>query len=325
MTSRSSSTVGIDVLVRAAGISLIVFGHALAREESVWQLLAGLNVLLLVAGYSFPRFLPSDFTSADIRRAFFRYGKAIAIPCLLAMIASQLVYWRISLLDLTFFANFFTAEHVAFFPAWYGMVIVQIALLLAAVFSVPMVVSIYKRWPFVTALVMVMAAFALRPISFRLWDSGYLDDRLPHLMLWNFLAGWLLYAAKHGRSGNKTPRYIALAIVIGLALLAWGPHLLRFWSTAIAAVALIFARSVSLPFLLGRAASIVSQASLTIFLFHSPLLRLSTPGPSIAQRAGDFAIAMVGSILIWIVATSCVRAYATLTTAPRADDRPQPA
>ncbi len=320
MKALFKSALGTDVVLRAVGICLVVLDHATSFGRPP-RILAGLNMLLLVAGYSFARFLPRHPSAAHIRASLFAYGKALATPCFLALLASAVVYQKFSPPDLLFIGNWFSPDHVAFFPAWYPMELLQYLVLLEAVFSLPQIAALYVRSPFLTALTLLVFAVGQRVLLSKLWSAGYFNGQGPHVMLWNFMAGWLLFTARAGGQDRRLFRIAAFLIITFFSWATWGLQL-RFWTTVAGAGALMAATRLTAPFVLSRLMSILSQAALTIFLFHIPMLQVFNSRTGTSNTFTSFLFAMTASTLIWIVSIAAVRAYRSLAEDPAVSATP---
>lgn len=317
MKALSRAAVDPDVAIRAVGICLVVLDHATSVGRPA-QILAGLNMLLMVSGYSFARFLPKGAGRGAIARSFFSYGKAIWLPCFIALAASALVYRRFDLPDLLFIGNFFHSEHVAFFPAWYPMELLQYILLLALFFALPGVAAFYSRRPFVAIAGLLVLSVGQRLVLSKIWAAGYLDGGGPHVMLWNFVAGWLVFAAFSGGRHERLLRGVAFLAIVAFSWATWGLHLMRFWSTVAAAAALLIGIRIIVPFALSRIVLLLSQGALAIFILHLPFISFYNlvTGTANTYASGLFAIA--GPMLLWVVFSAAMRAYRILAQGARA-------
>jgi hypothetical protein len=295
--------VGVDVLLRAAGISLVVLNHATSVSQAP-HFLAGLNVILVVAGFSFIRFLPQRASASQIRGALLAYGAGIGWPSLLMMAVSIAVFpfWR---------APGRTAElslhNVALFPVWYPVELVQFIVVLALVFSAPGVATTLARRPWLTTLALVVFTVLIRQAETHLWRTGVLDGSGPHLMLWNLAAGMMLFAA------TRSPRRMlasaaSFLIVAALCWVTWGPGALRTWSTLAAAALLLGVSRVSLPFALARGLLIVSQACLFIFLLHKPAIWAFDAFTQTTDTIASFIWALSVTTAAWVICTAGSRA-----------------
>lgn len=317
MKALSRSSLDADVVIRAVGISLIVLDHATSVGRPA-QILAGLNMLLMVSGYYFAKFLPMRPSKTDIARSFFSYGKAIWVPCFLALLASAVIYRKVDLPDLLFIGNLFHSDHVAFFPAWYPMELLQYMLLLSLFFYLPGVAAAYDRRPFLTISGLLVLAVAQRLALSKLWAAGYLDGGGPHVMLWNFVAGWLVFAAYSGDRYERLLRTATFLAIVALSWVTWGPYLMRFWTTIAAAAVLLIGIRITVPFAVSRIALLLSQATLAIFILHQPFIGLYNLLTGTTNSYASALFTLFGPMLLWVVFSAAIRAYRILSQGARA-------
>lgn len=301
-------------LVRALAITLLVANHAGLAEG----LHGGLNGLLLVSGISMALF---GFTrsTAHTLSAFLRFTLAITLPCLAIAALREIVIGDVPWTELALFSNWITTDRVELLPIWYVQCFAQMMLVLIPLFwALDLTPKILRSPVKITGLMLAVSA-AIALASLALWDTAYLQDKLPHLVAWNFMFGWVFWAVliKGGRSLRN--RLIMTGLLLGLEFLifiaaGWDRGDERILWFSLFGLILIWRERIMMPRLVARGVKLVSQATLFLFILHfygfffydkaCLMLGLDDPPRSLRFLAG-FGFPM----LIWLGSTAFVRAF----------------
>lgn len=259
----STDRVPLETLVtaRALGISLVVANHAGLTPASVDA--GGLNVLLLVSGLSIARFAFSGTTRETVR-TFRTIAAGIAIPSLIVAGLTALALRRLSVLELLLVSNWFTTSRVALFPIWYTQMLIQVMIGLAVLFWALDLTGRIRRDPILTIGLLFAASTVL---------AAFGTARLPQLHLWNFVAGWLVWAVAVRRPAGNLDKALltGIILVVSWAVFFW-VEMANAWSRSLwmgaAVVALIWWPTIRLSARIRHLTVLVSHASLYIFLLH---------------------------------------------------------
>jgi peptidoglycan/LPS O-acetylase OafA/YrhL len=246
-----------NVVLRAAATALIVATHA-----GVLMLQGGAHVLLAVAGFNFARFrLPPTDRPSQLRDGLTSIAR-IAVPTLV-WLAFQFTYaepfeWQRALLVNNYLGT-------GLWEYWYLEALLQILLVLTAVFAWGRARAFERRHPFALALVVLVAATALR---FDALDIGH-DAHwmyMPDTVLWCFALGW---AAQRARGVGQR-----LAVTLVGAVNVWDffdkPG--RELAVALGLLALVWVARVRVPTGLHRVVAAVAAASLYVYLVQWAVL-----------------------------------------------------
>lgn len=250
------TTLETSVALRAAAIVFIVGSHA-----ELFTLWGGAHILLGVAGFNFGRFCLTPLP----RQVRVRHLRAtvtwIAVPAVL-WVAIALVltddYHPTNLL----LANKFLGPHDSMTAGrlWFLEVLVWTLIALAALFWLPAMDRLERRYPFAVAATFLAFGIALR---FDLLGLNLgADAWFTMLTFWFFAAGWaaakatttrqramvtlVLIVGLHGYFGSDLREALVLS---GLALLVWLP-------------------AVRCPSVIAIGAGVVAEASLYTYLTH---------------------------------------------------------
>lgn len=310
---RSVETV---VAARALAIILVVSNHVVFGIS----LHGGLNALLVVSGLAMAQF-GFGGTTGRAARAMTRFGLRLAIPSFLLALIWQVGVGQISLPELGFWSNWLYKTRIALFPIWYAQAIVQMLVVLIPLFLLTDMGARITRRPLVWVGVLYAAACGLALASYAVWDTTYWADKLPHLILWNLMFGWLIWAVRASSVPATQGRWLltgVLALSVGVLFLgvdAFGGPVRAIWMPLIV-LPVIWLDRITLPSLLARAILVVSQATLFIFLFHYYAFwavwrigrlfgyEVEAQNPFVRLGAG-----LILPILLWALWTAALRVY----------------
>jgi len=254
--------------VKAMAITLVVANHAQLSSG----LHGGLNALLLVSGISMATFAFQG-TTAYTLAAFRRFTLRIAVPAFLIAIVWAVAVSDIRWIELGFISNWFYKSRVVLFPIWYVQVIVQIMIVLSLIFWLFDLTPAFVRSPLTAASVALLLSMGICLGSYAVWDTDHLHDKLPHLLVWNFVLGWLYWAMAIKGERSIHTKLAFTVVLVGceaLVFLLAGANQGEarfFWMSGFSMV-LIWTDHVRLPALLARFCSLIGQATLFVFFLH---------------------------------------------------------
>lgn len=310
---RSIETVTV---ARAAAIVLVVANHVVFGVN----LHGGLNALLVISGLSMARF-GFGGTTREAVRAMLRFGARLAIPSFVLALTWQVAVGWISLPELMFYSNWLYKSRVSLFPVWYAQVVVQMLIVLVPLFLLTDMGARIARRPLVWVAGLYLAGCGLALASYAVWDTTYWADKLPHLILWNLMFGWLIWAVGASGLSKNRGRWLLTAVLAGsVALLYLGVDSFGGASRAIylplLVLPVIWIDRLTLPAIVARLATTISQATLFIFLFHyyafwavwrlGRLVGLETEAQDPVLRLG---VGLAGPVLLWAGWTAALRVY----------------
>lgn len=310
---RSVETV---VAARALAIILVVSNHVVFGIS----LHGGLNALLVVSGLAMAQFGFGGTTGRAVR-AMARFGLRLAIPSFLLALVWQIGVGQISLPELGFWSNWLYKTRIALFPIWYAQAITQMLVVLVVLFLLTDLGARITRRPLVWVGGLYAVACGLALASYAVWDTTYWADKLPHLILWNLIFGWLIWAVRASSMPTMQARWLltgVLALSVGVLFLgvdAFGGAVRAIWMPLIV-VPVIWLDRITLPSFVARAILVVSQATLFIFLFHyyafwavwrvGRLMGFEVEAQSPFVRLGA---GLILPILLWALWTAVLRVY----------------
>lgn len=269
-----------SVVLRAVSIVLVVGTHA-----KLWYLPGGAHTLLGVAGYNFARFqLRATSMWPSIAR--------VALPSMawigIAVATTDVGFtWRHALL-----LNGQLGAPDARWGYWYIEAIVQILALFAALFAIPAVRRIERRWPFASAITIVAAGLAVRFDLLGLSAADHTTQR-PQQVVWIFALGWAAARA------TTTTRRLAVSALVTAAVPGFFGAPQRELLIIIGMLLIMWLPTVPIPRLAHRLVGIVASASLYIYLTqwqtYPPLLHAFGPGAAVTGS-------VLGGVAAWLAA-----------------------
>lgn len=307
-----SRSIDTDVLLRALAISSVTLNHALPHAGGRSGVAGGMTALLMLSGYSFARFIMAGASARDMQRGLASFTLRIFVPSFIAVLFFFAVQREISLTELLFIRNWFDPDRIAIFPVWYPQVIVQMGLGLMALFAIPGLAAAFLRNPLAASAILWAGAVAVRMILPLYIDTKPLLHHLPHLYLWNFVLGWLVFFLLS--KDRVDCKLAATAVVLLSAYLVWTPRSLQFWALGVAGIALVWAVRVRLPAPVTHVAGLVSQATFTIFLLHRFVYAVydKVLAPPLPKGVTMWIVGMICCLIAWVLAAAASRAYRKL-------------
>lgn len=248
----------MNVVLRAAAIALVVATHMTA----FWPA-GGAHLLLALAGFSFARF---HLAASDSPRplALSAAGIARIAGPTSAWIALQALFVGGYSLGAVLLVNNYTGDPSLSggrWHYWFLEALVQILIVLTALFCIPALRRFERRHGF--ALVLGLLALSL---LFRLDLPGIATDERyafrPHTVLWVFLLGW---AAQRAVTWERRALVTALAAA---CVPGFFGEPVREMVVLGGLVLLIWVSAIPMPTLAGRAIGLVAAASMYIYLTH---------------------------------------------------------
>ena len=221
-------------VLRAVAIVLIVGTHA-----NLFDLKGGAHLLLAVAGYNLARFQLADVAGRRRSPGILKSAAQIVVPAVLWIGGVALLtggYRPATVL----LVNNFGGEAVwsVHWQFWFIEAVIWTMLVLAAVFAIPHVDRLERRYPFGFALGVLGAALAARVVVLGGVEADATERYTTLMVVWCIALGWLV-----ARSGTLRQRLVTSAVaclavpgffgtpsreaivLVGILVLLWFPTL----------------------------------------------------------------------------------------------------
>jgi hypothetical protein len=308
MRPLSKMEVSADILLRALAITMVTYNHAHPYPTFAPGWGGGMTFLMMLSGYNFAKFGMQGASPTDGRLALARLGSKILIPSVILVLFFFVILRKFDWAELFFYRNWITVQRISKFPTWYPQVIIQMFGALLLLFSIPKVAAWIFRHPLPASLIIYSIAVAVRAVFPQVWDTAPLHHFLPHLFLWNFTLGWVVYFCVTG-VGGQWGKVLAVAAAVLGASFGWGIHALDFWWLTIGVTLLVLPLNLRLYTPVARFFFIVSQATFAIFLLHRFVYEIYEHVPVPQDQNAEWLVGYFGSIGLWMAAVIPLRAY----------------
>lgn len=271
---RRGASIDVGVVLRAVAITAIVSRHVRLLDTG-W----GAHALLALCGLNVGRFQLHDPDSSS--RRLLRSAGRLALPAVawLAVVVA---------LDRSYdVANVFLVNNLVGSPHWgppwrYWFIetLVQILLVVAALFSIPAVRRLDRRAPFATAVGATVIGLVLRADVLGLVP---VERRLNHPLttVWLFALGWAIWRA------DTTRQRVMATVLVAVTGAGYFGDLRRDLIVIAMLWATVWIPTIRLPRPLIAPISTVASASLFIYLTHWQVYPhlLGTVGPVVSLAA----------------------------------------
>ena len=257
------------LFLRAVAIVAIVSGHFDFIHVS-----GGGYYLIALAGYSFMRFVypkcgfeqnrVGAITEYGFLKPYYGFVLKIFLPTFLYLCLVYAVLGKFYLAGLFMFSNFYGHAYTGGISYWFIEVLLQIYVLFSLVLLIGKARTLLAENSYSFLFAATIIAYAVALLCQQLWDTEYLYNRLPHLLIYIFFAGALCY-----RSDTTKKRVATTALVTvlcasevirdfgGMFTVFYFGLLLTIWIKEI-----VFPRVLFVP------VKIVATSTLFIYLCH---------------------------------------------------------
>lgn len=301
------ASINSNQLLRAIAIMFVVANHA-----TWFSLKGGMNFLLLLSGYNFAAFSFSKTNKAIIIDLWHLIRK-IAIPSMIVMISYFIINQRFEVAELFMISNWLYLNKVTdiALPIWYPQMFFQMGMLLTILFLTFPIHKLIIHNKITATIALVLISLMLFIISTSNYDSSHLYNRLPHLMLWNFVLGWSFWALLNTRD-VKSKIYASLLLFCCVYIVygrgnAQDNHLEIFLSLTLT---FIWLKNVYLPHFFVTILNLISSATLYIFLLHLSFFQIYNyfiPEFTLNYKIevlSKFTFSVFGCVLVWLLITA---------------------
>lgn len=257
----------------------------------------GSVLLLLLAGVSFGRFqLPEILRSGRVS-VILNSILVVAVPTIEYIALNQIAHREGFLPGLLMVGNFWPPH--SGFDEWFLEIYVQIYLILAIFLCVGGVPGAVQRTPLKAAVIFFLLCCALHALVPLIWNTHYLANRLPHMLLWLFAGGLMLAQAKTSLS-----RACLLTLLV-FAFVLFGKSDVSVINLAVGAAVVSFLPALPVPAFLRRPVAEIASASLFVYLTHFQTSLVFEELTGLRNPALLVFVALLGGIFV-------ARAYAWL-------------
>jgi len=274
--------------LRALAILFIVGTHS-----GVEILGGGTLLLFFLVGYNFSRFKSDDIIDNKVWPALWSYFKLILIPYYLLTIVYLTWNKSFDIDVILLYANLLEAKITVIFPFWFVQVLLQCFILLALLFSLPVMRNSLKNNPWVFSFSTLIVLICIRAFYPYLWDTSHLNNLVPLRFMAILWLGWCFNYA------DTTLRKSLLIIsAILFALIDTGLDVMSAW-LIIGSICMAFVPYLITPHFVNKIIQIVASSTFYIFIFNGVFIYFIIHILKIDSSLLAFIISLVASITIW--------------------------
>ncbi len=306
MTSPQSRTkINVDALLRMLAVLLVVFNHAaMYGVEATMNFGGGMTVLMMLSGLSFARFTLSASISdpVSLRSSIQKMIVGLAVPMFVVDALYMIFKHKFSLGEFLFVSNFYTEDHIGPGPEWYIFCVIQILVgIYISTFINPLREAFEKR-PLTCSTAIFAASVAVAFVFPLIWNTSALENRLPHLLFWNFTLGWVIfYFQKSGPKFGIVQKFLLIAAAFAAGGIYWKFSAPNTYILSISMIILLFANDVHVPKLLKSFTLVTNKALYYIFLLNYLGLFVYVHTIKLPFSLAAWVFATLFSIGIWAV------------------------
>lgn len=265
---RRTSPIESSILFRALAISGVVVNHGGLLASG--YIAGGAMLLFVIAGLNFARFQSDALLQGRWLQPLGTIVQNLLIPYLLVSLAYQTYKGDFDPAVIFLYSNFVgpgTSQSI--FPLWFIQLLVQNMILFSVLFAVPALREIAKSSPWRFGLIVLTGAISLNLFVPLLWDTKYLYDRIPHMLIWMFILGWCLYFAQ-----TMERKWLLSAVLLVILILVLRLDSSRTWWIIIGSLILLWIPYMPMWKLLKNSIQTLSAAAYYIFLTHMAFIHV---------------------------------------------------
>lgn len=301
--------VDTTVFFRCIGMIAILMGHFDVADVG-----GATYLLLAVAGFNFARFqLPSVIQSGSVR-PILATAMRIAIPTFLALSVLELKSDDLEVMALLLLDNWTdaTSERFGF---WFLELMVQVLLLVSVLLAIPPARRLARERPFFFAFGGLLVTTFSAVVVPMFWSTEHLFNRVPHMMLWLFMLGWVLRVATHAWQ-----RFLSALMVLLLPPLIWEHVINRYWMQhgmfwvwgGLLMLTIWPSIQIVKPF--HRIVALIASASMFIYIIHYTVRGLWQRFGTFESPMFEVVLGIAGGIVCWWLWELATRLMAALFT-----------
>ncbi len=276
-TTSRYQTLDAELLMRAAAILLIVVHHA-----TLWPIPGGAAALVMLVGYGLARFHGAALMRGEVSRLLKALAGNLAVYAPIVA-GFSIVRGEVPWASVFLVGNLgiFDPKHMLPYLYWFVEAYAQIMLIVAGLFSVPLVRRQATKNPFVAGFCALVLMVALKFAAPVVWPVGGVQIFTVPDVLYLAAFGWCAFFA---RTARQRLAVLAAATAAFPVMAWWGGNWtgswVKFMLQLFCVTVLLYLPRVSVPKLVADLALPVAAAGYHIYLFHRLLPEMLLPKPN---------------------------------------------
>ena len=286
------SNVETNILLRSMAILAVVMGHS-----GFTFIGGGTQLLIVLVGYSLARFQSNKFISGEVWSSIYKFSIKIIIPYTLLVISY--FFWKSSFSwdQIFMYTNYLPMEGrtPVIFPSWFIQVLLQSLVILGVMFSFKRVRENFRENIWLTSYLILIFFVALRILFPHIYDTNYLNQRVPPIYLASLWLGWVILFSE-----SKNQKLITFVTAVILSFVHLGINALSLWISA-GSYLLLFKDNFKLPRVLKVLITRVASATFYIYLFHMIFIHIPSNVFNFNSPLINSFFGVLGSMSIWYI------------------------
>lgn len=274
--------------------ALAIFGVVSSHSNLLPMLPGGAMLLLLVSGTNLARFQSQALFQGRFLQPIVSLLKNLLVPYLVIAIAYQLWKGQPDFSVLFMVSNFVDPLVSSIFPVWFLNVLVQLIIGVTILFAVRPIREFASVAPWKFGLLLMAAGVVSNRLMPLVWDTSHLFHRLPHMMLWVFMLGWMIQFAS-----DRMRRIVTAVLLTAIVPSLGGIGDSRTWWLILGGNLLIWLPYLSVPHWVKSPLQVLSAAAYYIYLTHMIFIHIMLNGLGIEQPLVNAIVAVAGGVCVW--------------------------
>ena len=218
--------------------------------------------LVMLAGYSVARFQLPEILRSNSVRTLWGTIRFVAVPTILMYALMEILTRKFLLPSLLLVDNYLDPTKITGYTFYFVEFYVQLLVLAALLFSIPLVRQAFRQRPMVSALLLFVAVVAVDRTVEHFWNGDYNYHRTPWHYAWCFVLGMTMALAQDLKS-----RIMIMALAVVSALVTWQMTSAAFYVMGGCALVL-FVRTITVPAPAKIIIAEIAAASMFVYLSH---------------------------------------------------------
>lgn len=292
---RNYTTVETSILLRAIAITEVVMLHA-----NLLLLGGGAYALLLIAGANFARFQGEALFQNQFTKSVMSLLRNLVIPYFLISALYQLYKHDLNLGVLLLTSNYAGNPELtpSIFPVWFINVLVQTVLLISALLFIKPVRRYVTQFPWRSSLLLLLIGVCTNQWIPLVWDTNYLYNRVPHMLIWLFALGCCVYFVQ-----TRTQKLLTTVVLVALSIGLIGPEYKEAWVVCTVGLGLLWIKAIPVPAIIKPTVQILGAAAYYIYLTHMVFIHVVKNVAGIDNPLLNTVVSLAGGALVWFGVT----------------------
>jgi peptidoglycan/LPS O-acetylase OafA/YrhL len=218
--------------------------------------------LVMLAGYSVARFQLPEILRSNSVRTLWGTIRFVAVPTILMYALMEILTRKFLLPSLLLVDNYLDPTKITGYTFYFVEFYVQLLVLAALLFSIPLVRQAFRERPMVSALLLFVAVVAVDRTVEHFWNGDYNYHRTPWHYAWCFVLGMTMALAQDLKS-----RIMIMALAVVSAMVTWQMTSAAFYVMGGCALVL-FVRTITVPAPAKIIIAEIAAASMFVYLSH---------------------------------------------------------